>query len=388
MHIQSIETYRLKVPLRTPFKTALRTVEQVDDLVVKLTLADGTVGFGEAAPTLVITGDSLYSMHAVIHQVFKPLLLGRSLQDFNVLLTQLQQAVVGNCSAKAAMEIALYDARARSLGLPLYQLLGGGVSELETDITISVNSCEQMVADAKAAVARGYRALKVKIGTDPILDVARVQAIAAALPPHIQLRLDANQGWTAKQTIAVMRQLEASGIQAQLLEQPVVAADVVGLTQISHQIQTPVLADEAVFDVTQALQILQNRSADFINIKLMKTAGISQALQIAQLAKSFRIPCMMGCMLESAISVAAAAHVASACGIQLIDLDGPELCSYDPVAKAAQMQAAIDPESQPNEQASRLRSYTEFAGPAIRLNQSPGLGIEEVAGAQPWPWQP
>ena len=368
MQIVEIETYRLQVPLRTPFKTALRTVNAVEDLVVRVVLDNGLVGFGEAAPTLVITGDSLHSMHAVIHQVFKPLLVGRSISDFNGLLKLVQQAVVANRSAKAALEIALYDVRARSLGLPLYQLLGGGVSELQTDITISVNPVAQMVEDAQNAVARGYQHLKIKLGTDAHLDVARVKAIAAAVPATVKLRLDANQAWTAKQSINLMQQLEAAGIVAELLEQPVAAADLVGLHAVTAAIATPVLADESAFDLPQVLSILQDRSADMINIKLMKTAGISQALQIAQLATAFRVPCMMGSMLESSISVAAAAHVASACGISVLDLDGPELCQFDPAAALSS-------------------TVTQFSGPTIRLNQTPGLGIDSVQGLQLWPWQ-
>lgn len=368
MRIIEIETYRLQVPLRTPFKTALRTVNAVEDLVVKVILDNGLVGFGEAAPTLVITGDSLHSMHAVIHQVFKPLLIGKSIVDFNGLLRLIQQAVVVNRSAKAALEIALYDVRARSVGLPLYQFLGGGVSELQTDITISVNAVAQMVDDAQQAVARGYQHLKIKLGTDPHLDVARVKAIAAAVPTTVKLRLDANQAWTAKQSINLMQQLETAGIVAELLEQPVAATDLVGLHAVTAAITTPVLADESAFDLQQVLSILQQHSADMINIKLMKTAGISQALQIAQLATAFRVPCMMGSMLESSISVAAAAHVASACGIDVLDLDGPELCQFDPVAALS-------------------NTVTQFSGPTIRLNQTPGLGIETVQGMQLWPWQ-
>lgn len=372
MQIVEIETYRLQVPLRTPFKTALRTVNVVEDLVVRVVLDNGLVGFGEAAPTLVITGDSLHSMHAVIHQVYKPLLVGRSIHDFNDLLRVVQQAVVANRSAKAALEIALYDVRARAFGVPLYQLLGGGLSELQTDITISVNPVAQMVEDAQSAVARGYRQLKIKLGTDGQLDVARVKAIAAAVPSEVKLRLDANQGWTAKQCIQLLQQLEAAGVMAELIEQPVAASDLAGLHAVTSAITTPVLADESAFDLTQVLSILQGRSADMINIKLMKTAGISQALQIAQLASAFRVPCMMGSMLESSISVAAAAHVASACGITVLDLDGPELCQFDPVAAVA----------------ANIKAVTQFSGPHIRLNQTPGLGIDAVQGLQLWPWQP
>jgi L-Ala-D/L-Glu epimerase len=365
MRIVNIDTFLLEVPLKTPFVTALRRVEAVLDLVVRIELENGLCGYGEAAPTLVISGESLQSMQAAVHTVFKPLLVGQSMADFQSLLHQVQRRVVGNSSAKAAMEIALYDARAQLLAVPLCQLLGGAPTTLLTDITISMNPVEKMVLDAQAAVAAGYQHLKIKLGSSPELDVERVLAIHRAVPGHIQLRLDVNQAWTAKQSIRALRQIEAAGIVPELVEQPVPAADLAGLKAVKDAVLTPVMADESAYSPADVVTLLAQDCCDIINIKLMKTGGISGALQVLALADVANKPCMLGSMLESSISVAAAAHLAAAYPhtIRYLDLDGPTLSQFDPVSGG-----------------------TSFEGPRIVLNQSHGLGIQAIRALTPWPF--
>jgi len=364
MRIHNVETFLLQVPLKTPFVTALRRVDKVQDLVVRITLDNGLCGYGEAAPTLVISGDSLQSMQAVIHTVFKPLLIGQSVLNFQALTHQLQRSVVGNSSAKAAVEIALYDVRAQLFNVPLCQLLGSAPVELSTDITISMNPVDEMVLAATAAVAAGYQQLKIKLGSEPELDVARVLAIHRAVPGHIRLRLDVNQAWTAKQSIRALRQIEAAGVLPELVEQPVPAADWAGLKAVKDAVLTPVMADESAYSPADVAKLLAEDCCDIINIKLMKSGGISGALQILALAEVAGKSCMLGSMLESSISVAAAAHLAAAYPhtIRYLDLDGPTLSQFDPVSGG-----------------------TVFDGPAIRLNHSAGLGILQVKGLLPWP---
>lgn len=365
MRILNVDTYLLAVPLKTPFVTALRRVDAVQDLVVRIELENGVCGYGEAAPTLVISGDSLQSMQAVIHTVFKPLLVGQSMLNFQSLLFELQRRVVGNSSAKAAVEIALYDARAQLFNVPLCQLLGSAPVALCTDITISMNPVETMVQDAKTAVAAGYRHLKIKLGSEPELDVARVVAIHRAVPSSVKLRLDVNQAWTAKQSISALRQIESAGIVPELVEQPVPAADLAGLKAVKDAVLTPVMADESAYSPADVALLLKQDCCDIINIKLMKTGGISGALQILALAEVAAKPCMLGSMLESSISVAAAAHLAAAYPqtIRYLDLDGPTLSSFDPVSGG-----------------------TRFDGPTITLNHSAGLGIQSIRGLTPWPF--
>jgi len=357
--ITRITVGEIRLPLKVPFKTALRTVTEVHDLVLIIETSTGLTGYGEAPATAVITGDVLDSMRAAL-ALIAPRLIGKDLCDFHALLRTVHQSVLHHNSLKAALEIALYDLRARQFGVPLYQLLGGGVPRIKTDVTISINDTATMVQDCQRAVAEGFDALKVKVGGRSWReDVASTLAIANAVGPHVALRLDANQGWTPKQAVQVIQALEATGLALEFVEQPVKAGDVAGLKFVTDHTLTPILADEAVFSVEDALHILSTHSADIINIKLMKTAGISQAIEIANLTRRHYKPCMVGCMLESGISVTAAAHfaVAYADVVTLVDLDGPQLC-----------------------QGSAIEGGLVMEGPWINLPDAPGLGITAVHG--------
>jgi L-Ala-D/L-Glu epimerase len=360
--IRGIQVGEIKVPLKVPFKTAVRKVTEVHSLVIVIETEAGLRGFGEAAATAVITGDLIGSMRAGL-QHLAPQLIGRDGLDFNALLQTIARGLVHHTSLKAALEIALYDLRAQHFGVPLYTLLGaapGASARLKTDVTISVNDTATMVADSKAAVANGFDALKIKVGgRDWKQDVEATLAIHAAVGSGVSIRLDANQGWSPKQAVHVIQAVERAGVVIEFVEQPVKAGDLLGLKFVTDQTLTPILADEAVFDVQDALTVLQTPCADIVNIKLMKTGGISQAIEIATLARRFHRTCMIGCMLESHISVTAAAHFALAYAdvVTLVDLDGPQLCAGSAVVGGMQMEGAW-----------------------IVLQDAPGLGIKEVPG--------
>ncbi|MBL8513658.1 MAG: dipeptide epimerase, partial [Betaproteobacteria bacterium] len=282
------------------------------------------------------------------------------LRDFNAMLRTVDRALVHHTSLKAALEMALFDLRAQSYGVPLYQLLGGGAPRLKTDITISVNDAARMVADSVSAVEQGFDTLKVKVGGRTWReDVDTTCAIRKAVGTKIGIRLDANQGWSPKHALKVLQALEAAGVEIELVEQPVKADDVAGLQFIAERTTVPVMADEAVFSAMDALRLLSTGSADIINIKLMKTGGISRAIEVAQLTRRFRRTCMIGCMLEGVISVTAAAHfaVAHADVVVHVDLDGPQLCAERVVTGGMTMN-----------------------GPWIELPDTPGLGIERIDG--------
>ena len=228
--------------------------------------------------------------------------------------------------------MALYDLWAKKYNAPLYKLLGGYRTELTTDITISINESEEMVKDSLDAVHRGFSILKVKVGKDPNCDVKRVLAIREAVGPDVILRVDANQGWTAKEAVRIIGQLEDKDAGIELVEQPVHYSDVAGMQYVTNHTLTNILADESVFSPKQAIEIIEKRAADLINIKLMKTGGISKAQQICHIAEASGVECMIGCMLETKISVSAAAHFAAANkNITMVDLDGPSLCVKDPI---------------------------------------------------------
>ncbi|MDD5089320.1 MAG: dipeptide epimerase [Candidatus Wallbacteria bacterium] len=358
MLITGIRTGLLTVPLHKPFKTALRTVERLSTLIVSVETDTGLNGWGEAPPTGAITGDSLGSIRGAISEYIFPRLKGLAVENLEVIQKALSSSCVKNTSAKAAVDMAVYDLFGKMHNIPLYRLFGGFRNTVETDLTISVNSPEEMAADAKDAVARGFRILKIKVGLNPALDIERMAAVRAAAGKSAILRLDANQGWSAKEAVRIMKILEAADPDIELVEQPVPAHDFAGLKHVRDSVATPVLADESVFSPADASELIALRAADMINIKLMKTGGLANALKICAIAEIHSVPCFMGCMMESKLSVTAAAHLA--CGRSVItacDLDSPILCSEDPV-----------------------RGGITIDGSRLSVLDKPGLGIDGVDG--------
>jgi len=331
MKIVSICTQILRAPLKTPFVTSLRRVESLEDLVVIITCDNGLIGYGEGAPTPQITGETLGSMQAAIDFI-SPRLIGEEIDDLDRLLHIVHTTIVHNTTAKSALEIALYDLKAKMQNHPLYRMLGGTQTRFATDITISMGAIDTMITDSLRALSLGYDTLKIKIGESWEKDAQRIEAIAQVLPPSVTLRLDANQGWSATECVKLLERIESKGIIAQFIEQPVAADDIEGLSYIKKYVQTPVLADESVFSLGDARRLLDADAVDYINIKLAKTGGISQALALADLCASYGVQCMLGCMLEGPIAVAAGVHVASARAdtVTMIDLDAVSLLASHP----------------------------------------------------------
>ena len=336
MKITAIRLGAISVPLRVPFKTALRTVKSVEDIILEVHTDTGAVGYGEAPPTGAVTGHTTGAIIGALKEHVIPNLLGRDVDDFEDVMQLIQSCVVGNSSAKAAADMALWDLYGQLYRVPVYKLLGGARNRIVTDITISVNAPEEMARDAVHAIERGYDCLKIKVGANPTLDVERLRAVRQAVGDEICLRIDANQAWQPKQAVRILNQMQEQGLKLEFVEQPVKAYDLEGLKYVTDHSYVPVLADESVFSPRDAMKVLEQRAADLINIKLMKCGGIYNALKIASAAEIYGVECMIGCMLEAKISVNAAVELA--CAKQIftrIDLDGPVLCSEDPILGGA-----------------------------------------------------
>lgn len=358
MKITDVRLGILSVPLRVPFKTALRTVNSVEDVIVEVHTDTGNIGYGEAPPTGAITGDTTGAIIGALQDHIIKTMVGREVEDFENNMLALQKCVQKNSSAKAAMDMALWDLYGQLYKIPVYKMLGGSRNKIITDITISVNPPEEMARDAINAIQRGYDCLKVKVGADPTLDVARLAAVRKAIGPDKLIRIDANQAWEPKQAVKILNQMQEQGLDIEFVEQPVKAHDFEGLKYVTDRSYVPVLADESVFSPEDALKIMQMRAADLVNIKLMKCGGIYNALKIASAAEVYGVECMMGCMLEAKVAVNAAVHFACAKQIVTrIDLDGPVLCSEDPIDGGA-----------------------VFNEKEITIPDDPGLGIRGIEG--------
>ena len=356
MKITKVRLGRISVPLRTPFKTALRSVNSVEDVIVEIHTDCGAVGYGEAPPTGAITGDTTGAIIGAIQDHIAKTIIGRDVDEFEPLLQSVQKCIVGNTSAKAAVDMALWDLYGQLYNIPVYKLMGGGRKQIVTDITISVNDPETMVKDALIALDRGYDCLKMKVGINPELDVARLAAVRGAVGKDVVIRIDANQAWTPKQAVKILNAMQEQGLDIELVEQPVKAHDFEGLKYVTERSFVPVLADEAVFSPEDAMTIMKMGAADLINIKLMKCGGLYNALKIASAAEVFGVECMIGCMLEAKISVNAAVHLRCAKNIiTKVYLDGPVLCSEDPILGGA-----------------------VFNEKEITVSDAPGLGIQGI----------
>ncbi len=356
MRITRVRLGRISVPLRVPFKTALRSVDSVEDVVVEVHTDAGTIGYGEAPPTGVITGDTTGAIVGAVQDHIGRAILDRDVDDLEDLLQRVQRSIVHNTSAKAAVDMALWDLYGQLHHIPVYKLLGGARKHIVTDITISVNPPEEMARDARDAIGRGYDCLKVKVGANPALDVERLSAVRHAVGDDVCIRIDANQAWRPREAVRILNAMQEKGLAIEFVEQPVKAQDIDGLRYVTEHSDVPVLADESVFSPEDAMRIMQTRAADLINIKLMKCGGLTNALKIASAAEVYGVECMIGCMLEAKISVNAAVELACAKSIiTKVDLDGPVLCSEDPILGGA-----------------------VFREKEITVSDEPGLGIRGV----------
>ena len=362
MKIQQIKVGKIQIPLKTPFKTALREVYTAEDLVIQVLTDTGEIGWGNAPATVVVTGDSHASVTDAIRNVIAPRILGLDIEERETICQRIQTAMVHNTSAKAAVDIAVHDLFGQRYGLPLYRFFGGSKNRIASDLTISLNAPDVMVADAQKALIAGYNHLKLKVGGDPQLDIERVRAIRKAVGPDIGIRLDANQGWQPKDAVRTIRHLEDMDLGIELIEQPVKAIDFDGLKYVTDHVDTDIMADESAFSPQDVFRLLAMRACDLINIKLMKAGGLHNAWKIAAMAAAAGVDCMMGCMLESKIGICAAASLSAGCSsIVKNDLDAADLLAADPVIGGVHYEK--------NE---------------LVLPEQPGLGIDFVEGWEPF----
>jgi len=350
MLISGITARRVAVPLREPFVISLGVIDSADVVLVEIETDDGITGHGEGAATPFVTGETSETVLGAI-ELFKPAFIGQSPFAIEHLHQEMDRILVGNGSAKAALDIALYDIMAKVAGVPLYRFLGGVENEVETDMTIGLDDPAKMASKAARLVAEGYRQIKVKAGSDDGHDRLAIELIRAAAP-KAHLKVDANQGWTVAQALKMLNHYAGFGVDA--VEQPVPAWDVDGLELVRAGSPIPIMADESCFIPHDASRIVRAQAADVINIKLMKCGGIYPALQINAIAEAAGVKCMVGCMLESRLSISAGAHlVAARPNIIYADLDS--FADFD--------------------DSSIIESAFELDPPMIKLSEMPGLGV-------------
>ncbi|MGB9691248.1 MAG: dipeptide epimerase [Candidatus Sumerlaeaceae bacterium] len=308
--IKDLRARPFDLPLVEPFIIATGRKDAANNVLVEVELDDGTIGYGEVAPSPYTTGDTAATCLAIIEQL-RPLVVGKDVRQWRSLLSQTRRAVRHQFAAHSGLEIAILDAFGKVVGVPLYQFFGGVTTRIDSDYTLSLGSPQETAASARKAIAAGFRKIKIKVGMGVATDVARVCAVRE-VAPHAELSLDANQAFSPQAAVDLARRLAAEGVELALLEQPVRRDDIAGMRFVRERAGVPVGADESVFTPEDAIRVVREGAADVINIKVAK-AGLLGALDIYSIVRSANLELMIGCMMESKVGLAASVHLA--CGL-------------------------------------------------------------------------
>jgi L-alanine-DL-glutamate epimerase-like enolase superfamily enzyme len=338
--VESVAARPLDLPLTEPFEIALGVREAARNVLVTVETESGTVGYGEGSPLPPVTGETQETVLATARSL-SDLLEGADVRNYRSLVADLRAAQPGMTSAHFALETAVLDAYCRERSIPLAEPFGGVPETVTTDLTIPIVAPDVAAERAARAAERGFEQLKVKTGVGVTDDVERVLAVADAAP-DAEIAVDANQGWTAKETRRFAERVLDAGVPLTLVEQPVDAADIAGLARARDSCPVPVAADEAVFTPADAMRVVRAEAADVVNVKLGKS-GLLGAASIASVAAAANVDLMVGCMVESAVGIHASAHlVAGLDSFGHVDLDGNRLLAEDVVERSPGPEIRLD----------------------------------------------
>ncbi|MGB0740240.1 MAG: mandelate racemase/muconate lactonizing enzyme family protein [Planctomycetaceae bacterium] len=360
MKIQSLETFCVQIPLKPERRmiSALGRHDSSTFLLVRLTTDEGFFGVGEATVTPRWSGETAFTAAAIIDRLFAPSLLGMDCSDPQQIDTLMEQLTVGNWFARAAVEMACWDAAGKAAGRPVYELLGGAVRPLQIRNRFSLGAYEPAVAESRAAqlYSVGFRTIKVKTGGDPRTDLERVTAVRRAIGNDCELTIDANGGWTFQQAESFLQ--SATDLNISLVEQPLVRGDYTGTRKLKDRFGIRILADESCFDEIQLRELLIHRCCDAVTLYPGKQGGLLRAKRLAILAAAENIPCTIGSNLEWDPGAAAMLHfVVSSENVRIEQIPGDCLGpSYH--------------------EFSIVRQPLQIEGPFTMLTDRPGLGID------------
>lgn len=330
--IERVTVDAVEHQLSEPFEISLGVRESARNLLVTVRTESGARGYGEGSPLPPVTGETQSAAVAIANSAAE-IVEGREVRNYRALVADVRNAFPGAVSATFAVETAILDAYCREQEIPLAELFGGMPETVETDLTIPIVPAEEAASRAGQAADAGFDHLKIKAGNDVTTDVERIAAVHDAAPNTV-LKVDANQGWSPKETKQFAAEVDRRGIDLALIEQPVDKDDLSGLAYTRDHVAVPVAADESVFSPTDAVAVVRSDAADILNVKLGKSGPLG-AMAIAAVAEAANLELMVGCMLESAVGIHTSAHVVAGLGtFEYVDLDGNLLLAEDVVETA------------------------------------------------------
>lgn len=351
MKIRKTTVYRYSIPM-VPFTIATGTMEKAQNLLVRMETEDGITGIGECSAFPMIAGETQATCFEM-GKDFAALWKGKNALDIPARLQELDLFTAGNYTAKSAFDMALFDIAAKAAGKPLYAYLGGRQKDIESDLTIGIDTPGKMAETALAFKEKNVHIIKVKLGKNPVEDIERIRQIRKAIGDDIVLRIDANQGWSREDALATLQALGHFGIQ--FCEQPMRTWNDGYLPELCSRSPIPIMADESVFTHHDAKRLIAANACNYINIKFAKSGGIAEAMRINEVAANSGRACMLGGMLESRVALTAKVHFAMAFdNIRFYDLD---TCLLGHLA---------DP----------VTGGVTYEGMHLRLTDAPGIGAD------------
>ncbi len=340
MRIVRLVAWPVRLRLRVPYTIAYETVTEVTNVFLRIETNRGVTGYGCAAPDAAVTGESSESVLRVLTEVAEPAVVGTDPLRIARVLENVRESMVRHPAARAALDMALHDIVARTAGMPLWKLLGGFRDRMKTSVTIGIMSPAETVEEARRRVAEGFRCLKLKGGRSVDDDIVKVLDVRKAVGTAIELRFDANQGYTVEDCLRFVDGVRPAKLE--LVEQPCPRGEPDLLGRITAGVSLPIMADESMMNLGDAFRLARRNLVDMVNVKLMKVGGIAEALRINAVARAAGLEVMVGCMDEAGLAIAAGLHFALARpNVAYADLDGHLDLIDDPTAGAVRLRNGV-----------------------------------------------
>jgi len=356
MKVTKFEAYAVDMPLARPYTIAYKTVSAVQLVFLQIHTDSGHIGWGSANPSPHVVGETSDDTLNALRGESVEQWYGTDIRSFHKVLDEVEMTFSEQPGVMAAIDMALHDLFCQYLNVPVATYLGQHHTSLPTSITIGIKGVEETLAEAEEYIGRGFTHLKVKLGQSLEQDLERLYKLREVYGPTINIRVDANQGYTQEEVLSFHQSVASLGLE--LVEQPLPAKDIAGMRSLPEDIRQYLAADESLVSPADALALaIAPHASGIFNIKLMKCGGIRRAKRIADIASLAGISLMWGCNDESIISITAALHAAFSCPhTRYIDLDG----SLDLASHHVQ------------------GGFTIEKG-IMRLTEAPGLGVSQRA---------
>ncbi len=322
MKIASIQSYLKKLPLTKPYTIAYKVTADTEIVFLEIVLENGITGIGAANPFADVVGETPAQTLANLESGYLDTFIGKDIREFNSLIDDAANHFPKQPGTLAAIDIALHDLFGKYLGIPVLDFYGRKKDALLTSVTIGIKEWNEMLEEADGYYTLGFRILKIKTGIDVDADIERVKKLSERFGGKMNIRVDANQGYTINDLSKFIEQTRKLNLE--LIEQPLKAGQEKALQSLSDKDRKILVADESLIDAKSAWQ-LSNLPQPYgvYNIKLMKSGGIKGAKEIAVIANNAGIDLFWGCNDESIISISAALHTAYSCSnTKYLDLDG------------------------------------------------------------------